>query len=76
MRPGDVAVLSRVNSNYQPMREKRLADVKEWRVGTPIPLRLISGWTGEGGFYSNVAGFLPYSLSAEPLEEFRVVEFR
>lgn len=76
VRPGEAAVVSRVNSNARPMLSPRLADVKEWRVGTPIPLRLMSGWSGEGGFYSNVAGFLPYSLSAEPLDEFRIVEFR
>jgi hypothetical protein len=36
----------------------------------------MSHWTGEGGFYTNAYGFLPYSLSREPLEEFTVVEVR
>ncbi len=74
VRPGDVVIVPRVNSNI--MRPKRgfVANVHEARLGCPIPLRLISGWSGEGGFYSNTFGFLPYSLSAEPLEEFRFVE--
>jgi hypothetical protein len=74
VRAGDVVVVSRVNSNPIPLPGRRLANVREYRIGTPIPLRLISGWTGEAGFYSNVTGFLPYSLSAEPLEEFRIIE--
>ena len=74
VRPGDVAVSARVNSNYQPPKSPLFADVSRLTVYEPIPLRLISGWSGEGGFYSNVTGFLPYSLSREPLEEFTIVE--
>ena len=74
VKPGDVVVVTRVNSNVLKPKRGFMADVHETRLGCAIPLRLISGWSGEAGFYSNVSGFLPYSLSAEPLEEFRFVE--
>ncbi|MBI3553926.1 MAG: glycosyltransferase family 39 protein [Elusimicrobia bacterium] len=73
VRPGDVVVLSKVTDAMKPDR-RLLANVKLARVEHPIPLRLISLWTGEGGFYSNAWGFLPFSLSEEPLDEFTVVE--
>ncbi|MDD5655886.1 MAG: glycosyltransferase family 39 protein [Elusimicrobia bacterium] len=76
VRPGDVVVLTRVNSNVYRPRRPLLADVHGWTIGAGMPLRLVSGWTGEGGFYSNVSGFLPFSWSREPLEEFTVLEVR
>jgi 4-amino-4-deoxy-L-arabinose transferase-like glycosyltransferase len=75
-KPGDVVVLARVNSNIYKPRRPIPAAVRSWTLDEKIPLRLISGWSGEGGFYSNVSGFLPYSLSREPLEEFTVLELR
>lgn len=74
VKPGDVVVVTKVNSNILKPKRGFRANVHETRLGCAVPLRLISGWSGEAGFYSNVSGFLPYSLSAEPLEEFRVVE--
>ncbi len=74
VKPGDVVIIPRVNSNILKPKRGLMANVQETRLGCPIPLRLISGWSGEAGFYSNTFGFLPYSLSAEPLEEFRFVE--
>ncbi|MEK7858711.1 MAG: glycosyltransferase family 39 protein [Elusimicrobiota bacterium] len=74
VKPGDVVIVPRVNSNLLSAKKKVLADVGSVEVGSRVPLRLISGWAGEGGFYSNTTGFLPYSLSGEPLEEFSVVE--
>ncbi len=73
-RPGDVVVELGINSVRIPVKTKRLSNVRRWTLQEAIPLRLISGWTGEGGYYSNLWGFLPYSLSREPLEEFRVIE--
>lgn len=71
---GDVVVVTKVNSNvFQPARP-RPADVLTSRVGSAIPIRHISAWTGEGAFYSSTMGFLPWSLSLEPVEEFTVVE--
>jgi hypothetical protein len=72
---GDVVVLSRLADNMRPDR-RILADVRSIRIEDPIPLRLISSWGGEGGFYSNIWGFLPYSISREPLEEFTLVSPR
>jgi hypothetical protein len=74
--PGDVVIVPEVNSNVQRPHKKILADVERVAVPEALPLRLISGYTGEGGFYSNVTGFLPYSLSREPLDEFDIVEIR
>ena len=74
VRPGDAVIVPRVNSNILKPSGSLKAVVREARVGSAIPLRLISGWTGEAGFYSSGFGFLPYSLSAEPVEEFTVVE--
>jgi len=74
VRPGQVVVLSRANSNVLRPRKPLLSNVTRLSLESRIPLRLISAWTGEGGFYSNVSGFLPYSLSLEPLDEFTIVE--
>lgn len=71
--PGDVVVVTRANSNAQKPARPLAADVTGWTVTSPIPLRHISAWTGEGAFYSSVMGFLPWSLSREPVEEFTVV---
>ncbi|MBI5623095.1 MAG: glycosyltransferase family 39 protein [Elusimicrobia bacterium] len=76
VRPGDVVVDLRINSVKAGRGKPRLADVTTRSLGHPVPLRLMSAYDGEGGFYSNVSGFLPFSLSAEPLEEFSVVELR
>lgn len=76
VRPGDVVIVPKVNSNVLRPKSPVASDVTTVTVDHPLPLRLVSGWTGEGGFYSNVTGFLPYSLSREPVEEFSVVEVR
>lgn len=74
--PGDIVVVPSVNSNVLRPRRQILADVGQVVVNEPLPLRLMSGYSGEGGFYSNVTGFLPYSVSREPLDEFDIVEVR
>lgn len=73
-RPGDVVVTPKTNTNIIAPSGRRWANIRSVRIDAPVPLRLISGWSGEGGFYSNVMGFLPYSISAEPVEEFEIVE--
>ncbi len=73
LRKGDVAVFARTTTNFRPAAPRR-ADARTLRVESAVPLRLISGFGGEGGFYSNVSGFCPYSLSTEPVEEFTLVE--
>jgi hypothetical protein len=71
---GEPVIVPRVNSNVlAPPAGAKLASRY---VESKVPLRLLSGWTGEGGFYSNVYGFLPFSLSTEPVEEISVVERR
>lgn len=73
VRPGELVVVTRANSNAFKPRKPIAADVSAWTVTHPLPLRHISAWTGEGAFYSSVMGFLPWSLSLEPVEEFTLV---
>lgn len=74
VKPGDVVVLTRLSTQGpRPSRPVR-ADVRAIAVESALPLRHMSGWSGEGGFYSSVMGFLPWSISSEPLEEMTIVE--
>lgn len=74
-RPGEVVLLPRVNANVAWPPEVP-ASAERWTFGHPLPLRLISGWDAQAGFYSNTSGFLPYSLSREPLDEYVVFTAR
>ncbi|MBI5623089.1 MAG: glycosyltransferase family 39 protein [Elusimicrobia bacterium] len=80
MKQGDLFALSRVNSNNSLLGEPALAQGhvirhdRQIQVRSAVPLRLISGWTGQGGFYADSWGFLPYSFSTEPVEEFALGE--
>lgn len=74
VKPGEIVVLSKTNVRAPVPRERFMANVRRIRVESPIPLRLISGFGGEGGFFSNISGFLPYSVSAEPIEEIEIIE--
>ncbi len=74
VKPGGIVIVTKVNSNIiRPARPLR-ARTQGWTIQSPVPLRHMSGWTGEGAFYSSVMGFLPWSLSKEPVDEFTVVE--
>lgn len=73
-RRGEVVVWSRVNANVLAPRGRRLADVRVLRAESAVPLRLMSGWSGQAGFYSSNFGFLPFALSREPLDEFSIIE--
>ncbi len=72
-RPGDLVVFAKTTTNFRPARARRV-NAERRTVDCRVPLRLISGFGGEGGFYSNISGFLPFSLGMEPVEEFTVVE--
>lgn len=76
VKRGDVVVVTKANSNLLKPATPVQSDVSGWTVTSPVPLRHISAWTGEGAFYSSVMGFLPWSISREPVEEFTVVEPR
>ncbi len=73
VRPGELAVFAKTTTNFRPGSPRRVRAERRV-ISCVIPLRLISGFGGEGGFYSNISGFLPYSLGTEPVEEFTVVE--
>ena len=75
-KPGDVVAILGINSAHRVAPRHVISDVRSSELSCPIPLRLMSGWTGEGGFYSNLSGFLPYSLSQEPLETFKILELQ
>lgn len=71
---GDYVARSRVSTDVpEPIRPFH-ANATTITVGCALPLRHISEWTGEGAFYSSVMGFLPWSFSADPLEEFTLIE--
>lgn len=76
VKSGEVVAVFGINSALKRPSPPRPANLYERSVTHPIPLRLMSGWTGEGGFYSNLSGFLPFSISDEPLETLTVVELR
>lgn len=73
VRPGELVVFAKTTTNFRPPRPRRV-NAERRVVFCRVPLRLISGFGGEGGFYSNISGFLPFSLGVEPVEEFTVVE--
>ena len=74
VKSGDRVLTARVNANVLAPRVPIRADAATVVVDAPVPLRLMSGWTGEGGFYSSVLGFLPWSLSTEPVDEITAVD--
>lgn len=74
-RPGDVVAVPANNTNIVHGRP-RLADVSRIAVDHPLPLRLMSAGAPEAGFYSSAFGFLPFSFSREPVDEFTLVELR
>jgi hypothetical protein len=76
VRAGDVAIVPAVNANVILPDREILALRQDFVFNHPIPLRLISGFGGQAGFYSDVFGFLPFAISREPLERFSVLEVR
>lgn len=75
-RPGEVIVAPTNNTNLVSAARPRLADVHRIAVEHPLPLRLMSAGAPEAGFYSSAFGFLPFSFSREPVDEFRIIELR
>lgn len=74
-RSGEVIAIPANNTNIVRVRP-RLADVRAVAVDHPLPLRLMSAGAPEAGFYSSAFGFLPFSLSREPVDELTLVELR
>jgi hypothetical protein len=74
-RPGDLVVASEVNTNALAPDRPRLASLIEFAAPSPVPLRLL-GRLDEAGFYTSVMGFLPWSVSRAPVDEFTLVELR
>ncbi|MDE2491585.1 MAG: hypothetical protein KGM24_12130 [Elusimicrobia bacterium] len=76
VRPGDAVVFPSVN--VVTLRR----DAGVWRlppaavVESRVPLRLMSFRSSQAGFYSNLWGFLPFALSREPIDAFRIVTTR
>ncbi|MBI4678395.1 MAG: glycosyltransferase family 39 protein [Elusimicrobia bacterium] len=73
-RPGDIVIVPSVNTNILRPNRRVFANVTRVAVSSPIPLRLICASRCEGGFYSNVMGFLPFSLSLDPVDAHEFVE--
>ena len=75
-RSGDLVVASDFNTNRIRPARPRLSDVVRFSVLSPIPLRLLGGWRGEAGFYTSGMGFLPWTFSRAPVDEFALIELR
>ncbi|MFI5344845.1 MAG: glycosyltransferase family 39 protein [Elusimicrobiota bacterium] len=74
VRPGDVVLVSAVNTNRIPPSHPFLANEYEIVVDSFVPLRHMGDWKREGGFYSSGMGFLPWSFSTGPVDTFTIVE--
>jgi len=76
VRPGDVAVVSWVNSGAEPAPRSLRAKYAVLAIKEPIPLRLFGrrDLGIQAGFYSSGWGFLPYTFSALPLDRFLIIE--
>jgi hypothetical protein len=74
-RPGDLIVVSAVNTNRIAPNRPRLSDVSEFEIRSPIPVRLL-GWRDDAGFYTSGMGFLPWTFSASPVDKFTLIELR
>lgn len=80
IKPGNIILYSKVNTNPvmpampDPKRE-RFDLLETITVQSPIPLRLMkpAKSLARAGFYSSLWGFLPYTFSREPLDEFFIV---
>ncbi len=78
-RRGDVIIMPWINSWSAQTAERFLISRLRLRAHvfmarSGIPVRLLSGWEGQAGFYSNSFGFLPYTLSREPIERYVVAK--
>jgi hypothetical protein len=71
---GDRVVVPTANALTIPMPAGLKVGGQAVAVGCAVPLRLISGWNGQAGFYSSASGFLPYALSREPLDRFAFIQ--
>jgi hypothetical protein len=74
-RAGDLVVASAVNTNALPPSSPRLAETFGFSVDSAIPLRLL-GRRDDAGFYTSAMGFLPWTFSRAPVDEFTFVELR
>jgi hypothetical protein len=57
-----------------PAPRRLPATVSTIRVDEAIPLRLIPSATVHSAFYTSAGGFLPFTISLEPIDEFTIVE--
>jgi hypothetical protein len=73
-RPGDLVVVSAVNTNRIPPGRTRLSNTTIVDVESVLPLRHMGDWKREGGFYSSGMGFLPWSFSKGAVDTFTFVE--
>lgn len=73
---GDLVVVPTVNSNILRPRRPLAVDLRTLTEESRLPLRLITARKGEAGFYTDVTGFLPWSISDEPLDSVDLVRRR
>lgn len=76
VRSGDIVVVPTNNTNLVKDTRPRLSDVHLIAVDYWLPIRVMSAGSPEAGFYSSAFGFLPFSFSREPIDEFHLIELR
>lgn len=77
-RAGDLALVPGLNTNVRRPDRPLKADVRVAEPPSPTGLLLMcgKGWACQAGFHSSLYGFLPFSLSREPLDRFEAIELK
>ena len=78
IKAGDIFITPSINTNLMIPWPRALAPLDAITIQTPFPFRLMgsSAIPNGAGFYSSVFGFLPYTLSSEPLDQFLVFKIQ
>ncbi len=74
MKPGEAVFAGRMDAPSLRPPQGLKVRTAEFAVPYPVPLRLVGAWSEEAAFYSSAMGFLPWSVSRQPIETFTVIE--
>ena len=71
---GDIVVIPSVNAWIVAPEKNVLGRQSNLTIDSGVPLRLMRFDAAQAGFYSSGWGFLPYTISREPIERFTLFE--